>query len=1002
MKIFVHLFANSRSSESYLSYAIGSLIIFSLLGYFTNDQFRLNENACLNYESRAPEGSHADTICTTIIDGLENTNYSFVSVLNQPLFNPEMDMLFISTDEGIPFSDCLPLNELSGNFNSTEIWMAPINGTGVLTVDDNTPCFTYSPNPGQNGNFIDTMALIICDDLEICDTTVLIASVVPANCPEIIVDETASITVVECFELGFYCLPINPVDLFNYQITDNGEPYFQGFAACDFDSILFYQTNLLDLQAPDGPYELVNWAENGENHSIPVFEDLEQLLDSMNVWDPEGDWIINSAGDIQGGTESGTYGILEINQIPFPFFSIDLPLATAAFPNGVQIAVDTGFHEIILNDIFTGCQDTILIDVECINIQCPEFYDGPTELLAADCDSLTEICLNVPITDFLNYTVFDNGPAYQGPLAGCEIDTLLTYPTDDFSAPGVYDLESWIVNGQLFSFDGFTNVSELIDSLNAFDPVGNWSLLGNLIIGGAAGNTYGSLVIFENGNVLAEILPGQLPVANNISIQVDTGFHELIVRDTTTGCIDTIGLNINCEAIGGMSIDTLLSVFEGMVDTFCLDVSNLGTISSIINVCPGESDGNAGFMIIPGTTCIEYSGDVLGLDTFCVEVCDFNLGICDTTNIIIEVIPEPDTFEVDMLLGFSDTLCIDTTGLPGNITSFNNFCFQDDINLFLNEDTYCVEFMGISLGTDTICIQICDDLGFCNETFIIVNIESQTIDSIETEIVVGMANTDTICIDTTELAGTITLINNYCLNQSGTFVDFDILDDYCVSFEGLLPEGSDTACIEICDEFGFCDTTILVVNTLENMAIDPPVAIDDDTITVTNTPVDINILDNDTLNSSLIDIEIISDPENGVVVLNPNFDVTYIPNEGFCGAVDSFIYFIETLGGTDMATVFIEVLCDELVIYNGISPNEDGINDVFTIGGINNFPDNEVRIFNRWGNQVFLRKGYTNDAAFDGTWQGKSLPDGTYFYLIEITDENGETMKFNGYLQIHR
>ena len=74
------------------------------------------------------------------------------------------------------------------------------------------------------------------------------------------------------------------------------------------------------------------------------------------------------------------------------------------------------------------------------------------------------------------------------------------------------------------------------------------------------------------------------------------------------------------------------------------------------------------------------------------------------------------------------------------------------------------------------------------------------------------------------------------------------------------------------------------------------------------------------------------------------------------------------------------------------------MNDHFAIRGIENFPDNEVSVFNRWGNRVFLKKGYTNMDGWEGTWNSKNLPDGTYFYVID----DGEGQKYSGYVQIQR
>ena len=81
----------------------------------------------------------------------------------------------------------------------------------------------------------------------------------------------------------------------------------------------------------------------------------------------------------------------------------------------------------------------------------------------------------------------------------------------------------------------------------------------------------------------------------------------------------------------------------------------------------------------------------------------------------------------------------------------------------------------------------------------------------------------------------------------------------------------------------------------------------------------------------------------------------------------------------------------------GYSPNGDGVNDQFRITGIRAFPNNDRKIFNRWGQQVFARKGYEND------WEGRSdnggmLPDDTYFYVVNLTPER----TYNGFVIIKR
>ncbi|PIF30499.1 gliding motility-associated-like protein [Flavobacterium sp. 9] len=97
----------------------------------------------------------------------------------------------------------------------------------------------------------------------------------------------------------------------------------------------------------------------------------------------------------------------------------------------------------------------------------------------------------------------------------------------------------------------------------------------------------------------------------------------------------------------------------------------------------------------------------------------------------------------------------------------------------------------------------------------------------------------------------------------------------------------------------------------------------------------------------------------------------------------------------------------DVVIYNAISPNGDGINDKFVIKGIDKYPDNRVEIYNRWGVKVFDADSYNeNDNMFKGYSDGRTtvdrsvgLPAGTYFYILKYKKGN-ETINKTGYLYI--
>jgi gliding motility-associated-like protein len=88
---------------------------------------------------------------------------------------------------------------------------------------------------------------------------------------------------------------------------------------------------------------------------------------------------------------------------------------------------------------------------------------------------------------------------------------------------------------------------------------------------------------------------------------------------------------------------------------------------------------------------------------------------------------------------------------------------------------------------------------------------------------------------------------------------------------------------------------------------------------------------------------------------------------------------------TDDITVFVEE--DYLLLVtNVITPNNDGANDRFEIINIETYPTAELLIFDRWGTEVYSKKPYNNE--WDGTYKGKNLPDGTYYYVIRFAEKD--------------
>jgi gliding motility-associated-like protein len=136
------------------------------------------------------------------------------------------------------------------------------------------------------------------------------------------------------------------------------------------------------------------------------------------------------------------------------------------------------------------------------------------------------------------------------------------------------------------------------------------------------------------------------------------------------------------------------------------------------------------------------------------------------------------------------------------------------------------------------------------------------------------------------------------------------------------------------------------------------------------------------------------------LVVNPNVNSTetqpLLSNTSFLIAVTDAQW---GCTGKDTVNVTVKESVDDLLtIYNAISPNGDGLNDIWYIDGIELFPENEVIIFNRWGDKIKEHQGYDNNRVFwDGTnSKGKRVPDGTYYYLLKI--KNLKT--YTGWIQV--
>ncbi len=225
-------------------------------------------------------------------------------------------------------------------------------------------------------------------------------------------------------------------------------------------------------------------------------------------------------------------------------------------------------------------------------------------------------------------------------------------------------------------------------------------------------------------------------------------------------------------------------------------------------------------------------------------------------------------------------------------------------------------------------------------------------------------------------------------------VSATILGNGCLSFTGL-SLGVDSFCVVACDSFGVCDTTYFTISVL----LPPPLANDDSlTLAFATTTLDFSICDNDTIPAAAFTINILQTTTLGTISSTSPCDWTYTRRSADVCGRDSFQYEVVNATGRDTAWVYIDVACLPFSISEGLSPNGDGLNDRFIINNLTDYPDHEIFIFNRWGVQVFRATDYQND--WEGTFKGNALPDGTYYYVVELNNERGEV--FTGFFILMR
>jgi len=330
---------------------------------------------------------------------------------------------------------------------------------------------------------------------------------------------------------------------------------------------------------------------------------------------------------------------------------------------------------------------------------------------------------------------------------------------------------------------------------------------------------------------------------------------------------------------------------------------------------------------------------------------------------------------------------------------------EDNLEVCINDypnDYDLIRIIDSNSGTILVEGQeLCNDLSFLlnsNQSIIILdviivngNCSSQSEESIEISISRQPEENVSISIDSIILCDqeffNITPDNipdnvEYTWTSPDPEINIFLNQNDNTSFSNLR-QGDNTLVINsMIDNCGIYATDTLIATVLTDIN-----AIDDDVQGAFDNDIIISALLNDEY-SNPISFEIVRDVDRGTIV-NENLTVRYIPESGYVGEV-TFEYEICYTDCPDICDIGVVTITigDNIECFAGniMTPNNDGYNDTFTIPCLTSgkFDQNKLTIFNQWGDEIYSAAPYGNDWA--GTYNGKTLPVGTYFYVIDLGD----------------
>lgn len=964
-------------------------------------------------------------ITVVVSDGTASSEpfHKFVSVIPvnyPPVFvdgsNNPITSIPLVTPEDVPLSTCLTVIDPNGDpvtIGSINV----ISGSGAFTLTGGL-CFIFTP--GNNFNGIVTAEVTVCDPSSACATATIEVTVSPTNdAPAltgssgvitypgaaVVVDNTITVNDVDSPTISGGTVAIdnnfvsaedvltfvNQSGITGTYSSVTGVLTLTGSASlADYSSALrsitytnTFQSSLLTrritFQVSDGiavsaPFNrFVEFSGNinrppflvdGSNNPVSVLpfgttEDVP-LSACITAIDPDGDPItVTSLVLVSGSGAFTATGGLCFTYVPVPDFSgVATATVTICDPNG---ACASGTIEVTVspvNDppVITGSSSIVIYTTGTVAVD--------NAISVSDPDNIQLSSATVSITS--------NFVSAQDVLAF----------TNQLGITGVYNSSTGVLT--------LTGVASLADYATALRSV-----------------TYANLEQFPS------------TLTRTISFVVNDGSANSIEFDRF---IEVRQVNVAPQLTDGTNpVDTLyFTIQEDVPLITCVNASDAnGDQVSITNLSVltglGNYTLNGGlcFTFVPGAN---FNGRVKSSITLCDAATN---SLCIVAGIVITVQPVDDPPEITTTLlslnqDESAVFCVAVTDTENDAAYFTNGISQNGFATITNgalttdlcfSYTPNAGFFGVDLVDVTVC-EVASPTVCSTKT---ISIDVKKVNHPPNIIVNGIPGTTialttpedqplVFCFESVDPDGDDVVLDQ-ALNTAGggSLVPYQNIE-FCFTFT---PEknfyGSANWSIRVCDNGApsLCGTLVALINVTP--VNDAPIAVNDTLSVLRHTVSTANILLNDLeVDGDPITLKVqpVVNPVHGQAALSSDGTLTYTSDRYYRG-IDSLVYEICDNAfpvACGQGTVHFVIGDLPLRIYEGVSPNGDGVNDYWRMDGIDYYAENVVRVFDRYNNLVYEMNNYNNE---DRVWRGEAnrgffrgrLPDGVYFYSIRLTHD---------------